>query len=124
MNKRSIATYLILIALSLTFLGLQQWKVSERLHVLERNILLTRVTSPGRTKAEVVHYLGQPDEQVALSKNQGRFSYFLIYKSSTHNLNGTDDLWLGMDKNHLVVIAFYPDMQQDRKMVEALVDRN
>jgi len=93
-----------------------------RLRRLERNVFLTQVLLPGRTRAEVIHWMGPPDRVLRSSPLvDGANEEVMVYLSSPRTPQGSGDVWVLLDDAQRVVSVYYPDRHKDREIVEGVV---
>ena len=94
--------------------------LSRRVGSLERRLLIAKVTAQGRSKADVVRWLGKPDRTFRITAPHHPADSVLVYKSNPRRLQGCDDVWVVVDSEERVVTVYWPDLAQDRPAVEAL----
>jgi len=111
---------LLVVAVLCVYLLVKVDVVGEDLARLERRVLLLRVLTPGRTKEEVIWWLGEPayiQEDVRIP--DGQVEAVMVYKSSPRRMNGMEDIWVVLDDQKRVATVYYPDFPVERAIVSA-----
>lgn len=107
------AVLLILVSLSW-----QIFLLRSEVYFLRRRVMLSRVITAGRTKSDIVAWLGAPHRIYDGNRMmEGRFKSILVYRSNPRARQGTQDIWIGLDDEDVVVAVYYPDSPEDRDAV-------
>lgn len=86
------------------------------------DISLERAVSPGRTKADVIAWLGEPRATKKISIPSQGIVTVMLYPSTGEfrSLQGTDDVVVALDADNIVVASYYPDSPHDRRIRDIL----
>ncbi|MFO7947086.1 MAG: hypothetical protein R6V19_09740 [Armatimonadota bacterium] len=85
---------------------------------LREDVRLLRTVSPGRTKAQVVAWMGE-NYRLAQADYPGARpgETMMVYPSTRER---SEDIWIVLDDSERVVAVFYPDYPTDRALLSDL----
>jgi hypothetical protein len=90
------------------------------LHRLQRSQLLTHILLPGKTRLDVERWLGSPQREYVVPDNS-LLSGVLVFLSHPRSFYGSMDIWILLDREGRILTVYFPDLQQDREAVKALL---
>ncbi len=94
------------------------WLLQGQLETLSNRLLLARVLVSGRTKADVVDWLGTPDSLRGTKRFAGEGGRTVMrYRSSLRRINGSEDIWVVLDGDDRIIAVYYPDLPQERAVI-------
>lgn len=111
--------YVILLVGACLYIYAKTSSLDSQIQNLKQQISVTRALSPGRTKVEVMQWMGRPNNTFKNIIVGGKKApSVMVYKSSIGSMQGTEDIWVVLDKNERVVTAYYPDFPQEKINLE------
>lgn len=119
-SRSGLYTWICIVSLCLIciFTIMKVVTLESRVQRLSQRLNLTRVLSPGRSKKEVIQWMGNPSKILRNVTIGGKErASVLVYRSKPQSIQGNEDIWIVLSDSDNIINVYYPDFAQDRIIV-------